>query len=137
MPQVIDRTARVRGFTVEISGSSAVDSHWHTCTGGAFKIDIEMHTAGPQPLEVTDVTLTGHVTPANAVMDWVKATLAEPVPPRRHVTIVEIMKDGSDGKRFMFENCFITEYEPPRFDATSNDLLEEKVTFKPERLVVS
>jgi len=139
MPQSpqIDKTVKVKGFTVEISGGSAVDDMWHTCTGGGLKIELATATLGPQPLDVTEIKLTGYVRPPNPIFEWVTETLAAPVAPMRNITITEVMLDGSQGRKFEYFDCFLTGYDFPKLDAASGELLTETATFKPQRVEVS
>lgn len=71
--------------------------------------------------------------PRQALMEWINATL-QGEDSRRIVTVKEIMKDGSDGKSFIYQEAFPTRYVFPSFSAPGTGTLYEEVSIKPIRL---
>jgi len=151
-----DKTIALKGFRVEIKaadGSSEPDSAWETCTGGALSIEVAdsstggdqravaapgAGTDGPVPKSVTELRLRG---PLTAGRKWIAQNLNDTLAgkdTRFDLTLVEIGKDGADGKRFTYHECFLTEYRFPTLsaDATGGGTLYEVVTLKATRLTI-
>lgn len=83
---------------------------------------------------VEEVTLRGPLTKSR---QWIAQNINSTLNAnysRFDVTIVEVNKDGSDGRKYTYSGCIITGYKFPSLSADSNDILEEEVSFKPERL---
>jgi hypothetical protein len=146
MPRA-DQFIKAYGFRVEISGPAGgknEDNAWETCTGGALMIKLTETSPGPDASaasaappgakSVNELVLRGPMTDGRrAMMDWINNTVAG-IDDRRTVTIVEIMKDGSDGRRFDYHDCFITKYELAPLQAAGTGNLYEEVHIKPIRL---
>lgn len=145
-----DQPMKVKGFKVEISSPGAageVDSAWETSTGGALNIEIAdsstgsdqaaaptFQTTAPGHKSIEEITLRGAMTDGrNALCDWINETLAGK-DSRRTVTITEIPKDGSAGRKFIYHECFPVGYTFPRLDAGSSEPAMEEVRIKAIRL---
>lgn len=61
---------------------------------------------------------------------------AGPNAPRFDLTIVEILRDGSDGRRYNYFYCFLTSYSLAPLRADSRDAIVEQVEIMPSRLVI-
>jgi hypothetical protein len=143
-----DEMLVVMGFTVEIAGGGTgkdSDSTWETASGGSLNIECadsstgtsQTHTTTPGHKYVDSLTLRGPLTPGRAAMkDWINATV-KGEKPFRQVTIKEILKDGTDGKTFTYEDCFPTRMVFPAFSASGTGNLYEEFTVKPVRLTLA
>ena len=90
---------------------------------------------GPGTKYIDEITLRGPMTAQRRA--WIGPSISEVVvhrPRRLNVTIVEIMKDGSDGKRYDYFECFPTRYVFPHLSADGTGNLYEEVSLKPVRL---
>ncbi len=125
-------------------GGKNEDNAWETCTGGALCIEVapasvgadQYHTTTPGHKYVDEIQLRGPMTKSRKwigknINDTVKGTFT-----RFDLTIVEIMKDGADGKRFNYSKGFFTRYVYPTLSADGTGNLQEEVSIKPERLRV-
>jgi hypothetical protein len=142
-----DEMIKVKGFRIEITGGSGEkweDNDWETATGGALCIEIgDSSTGGDQrppegstPKFVTEITLRGPMTKSRK---WIGQNINDTIAgktPRFDLTLVEIMKDGSDGNGYNYSKCFITRYVYPRLSADGKGNLYEEVSIKPERLTI-
>ncbi|MBI4197838.1 MAG: phage tail protein [Chloroflexi bacterium] len=141
-----DDMAVIKGFRIEITGAGGkeVDTAWETCTGGSLNIELADSSIGSDPAHIStpghkfveEIQLRGPMTSgrkwiAQNINDTVRGTFT-----RFDLTIVEIQKDGSDGKRFTYEKCFITRYVYPELSADGTGNLYEEVSIKPERLTL-
>jgi hypothetical protein len=84
---------------------------------------------------IEEITLRGPMTAQRG--HWVQQAVSAAGPgqaPRFDLTIVEILKDGSDGKQYNYLNCFATGYVFPHLSAEGTGNLYEEVSLKPERL---
>ncbi|MBM3926197.1 MAG: hypothetical protein FJ320_09505 [SAR202 cluster bacterium] len=140
-----DEMMVVKGFRIEVSGPAGgknEDKAWETATGGALCIEIgdsstgsdRISTGEPTPKSVTEIVLRGPMTKSRKwigqnINDTVKGKFA-----RFDLSIIEIMKDGSDGKRYNYFDCFITRYVYPVLSADGKGNLYEEVHIKPIRL---
>lgn len=137
-----------KGFRIEVTGPSGgknEDNAWETCTGGALCIEVapasvendQFHIATPGHKFVGEVRLRGPMTKSRR---WIGKNINDTVRGifnRFDLTVVEIMKDGSDGKRFNYEKTFFIRYVFPVLSADGTGNLYEEVIFKPERLGVA
>ena len=138
----------VLGFTIEITGAGSggdPDSAWESCTGGSLNIEVadsstggdQYHTTTPGHKYVDTLVLRGPLTAGRkALCDWITQTL-QGEDSRRTVTVKEILKDGNDGKTFVYHDCFPTRYVFPAFSAAGTGNLYEEVSIKPIRLDLS
>jgi hypothetical protein len=144
-----DESISIKGFKVLINtGGVTHEDTWETCTGGSLNIEIGDSSTGgdsvPAPRAagtnapghkyIEEVKLRG---PMTASRRWIGKLINDTVPgksPRFDLTIVEINKDGSDGRRLSYSNCFLTGYVFPALSASGTGNLYEEVSIKPERL---
>lgn len=133
-----DEMLVVKGFTVEITGAGGgtdVDSAWETCTGGALNIEVGDASVGtPGHKFVDEIQLRGPMTKSRK---WIAQNINDTVkgkPSRFNLTIVEGLKDGSDGRRYNYLECFVTRYVYPVLSTDGKGHLYEEVTIKPERI---
>ncbi|MBM3949486.1 MAG: hypothetical protein FJ312_09700 [SAR202 cluster bacterium] len=123
-----DQFLRLRGFRIEIRGAGGSgtdsDSAWETCTGGSpYKF-------------VEEITLRGPITAGRKSLVQFINEAAAGKAHRFDLTIVEIGKDGSDGKRYTCHDSFPTRYVFPALSADGTGNLYEDVHIKPERLTL-
>jgi len=124
------------------NGGKNEDNAWETCTGGSLCVEAtpaangsgEHHVATPGHKFVDEIQLRGPMTKSRRwigknINDTVKGSFT-----RFDLTIVEIMKDGKDGKRFNYSKAFFTRYVYPTLSADGTGNLYEEVSIKPERL---
>lgn len=135
-----DEMLVVLGFKVEITGAGSgtdVDSAWETCTGGSLNIEVADATpGGPTPgyKYVEELVFRGSISEPRR---WISENLnsaARGKQGRFDLTIVEILRDGSDGRRFTYQDCFVTRYVFPSLSAGGTGNLYEEVAIKPIRL---
>lgn len=137
-----DQMTVVKGFKIEITGpdgGKAEDNAWETCTGGALCIEVAPASIGadqfaPVPKSVEEITLRGPMTKSRK---WIGQNINDTVAgkfTRFDLTIVEIHRDGSEGRRFNYSKCFITRHVFPVLSADGTGNLYEEVSIKPERL---
>ena len=133
-----DKFAQVRGFKVEIDGAAGkeVDTAWESVSGGELIIEHVETTTGqdgsppsPGKRSVGEITLKG---PMTASRKWIGQYFAKP--DLFNLAVVEILKDGSEGRRFQYYDCFPTGYVFPRMSVTNTtgNVMEE-VRIKPVR----
>jgi len=143
-----DKFAQVRGFKVEISGSSGkeVDTAWESVSGGDMVIELTETTIGddkfrtnsPGHKTVNEITLRGAMTDGRQnLCKWINDTV-NGLPWKQMVTITEMLSvDGSvkDGKQYIYHDCFPIRYVFPRMSVTNTtgNTMEE-VSVKPIRL---
>lgn len=142
-----DEMLVTKGFRIEVTGPAGgknEDNAWETCTGGALCIEVapasvgssQHHVATPGHKFVDEVQLRGPMTKSRK---WIGTNIKqtkEGTFTRFDLTIVEIMKDGADGKRFNYTKCFLTRYVYPVLSADGTGNLYEEVSLKPERLAM-
>ena len=143
-----DKFAQVRGFKVEISGSSGkeVDTAWESVSGGDMVIELTETTIGddkfrtnsPGHKTVNEITLRGAMTDGRQnLCKWINDTV-NGQPWKQMVTITEMLSvDGAvkDGKQYIYHDCFPIRYVFPRMSVmnmTGNTM--EEVSVKPIRL---
>ena len=140
-----DQNIVLRGFKVMIDGAgsgSDPDSAWETCSGGSLNIEISDSSTGsdknltttPGHKYVDTLTLRGPLTPGRK---WIGAHLNEVArkkDARFTLTIVEVNRDGSDGRKFVYQDCFVTRYKFPQLATDGTGNLYEEVHIKPIRL---
>ncbi len=141
-----DQMKQVRGFSVEVSGAGAsgADAHWDSVTGGALNLEVadgsvstdQYHQTTPAAKYIDELTLIGNMTKTRKYMtEWIMDTI-KGKPCRRSITIKEILHDGSAGKSYVYEECFVTRVRFPRLSADGTGILKDEVTVKPLRLTV-
>jgi hypothetical protein len=143
-----DEMLVVMGFTVTIDNAGAgddPDSAWETCSGGSLNIEIadasiggdQVHATTPGHKYIDTLTIRGPLTPGRkALCQWITDTV-QGKPWKRTVTIKEILKDGADGKTFVYHDAFPTRYVFPAFSSSGTGNLYEEVAIKPIRLDLS
>lgn len=134
-----DQVLRLRGFRIEIRGTGGSgtdsDSAWETCTGGSLNIVPPDPPTGGSPYKfVEEITLRGPITAGRKSLVQLINEAAAGKARRFDLTIVEIGKDGSDGKRYTYHDCFPTRYVFPALSADGTGNLYEEVRIKPIRL---
>ena len=144
---VSDQFAQVRGFKVEITGSSGkeVDTAWESVSGGDRVFLLENQaprasgnnkfaTNSPGHKSVGDITLRGAMTDGRqALCQWINDTV-KGKPWKRDLTITELLSVGGalkPGKSYTFHDCFPVSYVFPRMSVTNTtgNVMEE-VTFR-------
>lgn len=143
---VADKFAQVRGFKVEISGSSGkeVDTAWESVHGGelVFALHPKPETLpaskyksnSPGHKSVGEVTLKGAMTDSRkALCQWINDTV-NGKPWKRIMTVTEsLFGDGSvkPGKTYHYFDGFPVRYVFPRMSVTNTTgNVEEEVTMK-------
>lgn len=145
----------IKGFKIEITstdGSKEVDTAWESCTGGALCIEVtpaspgvsdpnlpppgtgQLPVATPGHKFVEEIQLRGPMTQSRK---WIAKNINNTIKDkfvRFDLTVIEINKDGSDGKRYTYNKCFLTRYVYPVLSADGTGNLYEEVSIKPERL---
>lgn len=143
-----DKFAQVRGFKVEISGSSGkeVDTAWESVSGGDMVIELTETTIGsdksktssPGHKTVGEITLRGAMTDGRKnLCAWINDTV-NGRPWKRDLRVTQMLSvDGGvkDGKQYIYSDCFPIRYVFPRMSVsnTTGNTLEE-VTIKVVRL---
>lgn len=145
-----DKFAQVRGFKVEISGSSGkeVDTAWESVSGGDMVIEQTDTTIGsdtftttsPGHKSVTELTLCGAMTDGRKnLCTWINDTV-KGLPWKQMVTITELLSvDGGvkEGKSYIYHDCFPIRYVFPRMTVTNTTgNTREEVSVKPIRLEI-
>ncbi len=144
---VADKFAQVRGFKVEISGSSGkeVDTAWESVSGGDRVIVLENQatpargrnkfaTNSPGHKSVSDITLRGAMTDGRkALCQWINDTV-NGKPWKRDLTITELLSQNGvlkPGRSYTYHDCFPISYVFPRMSVTNTtgNVMEE-VTFR-------
>ena len=135
-----DEMLVVLGFTVEITGSGGgtdTDSAWETCTGGTLNIEVADTTPGgstPGHKYIDELVLRGPISePRRRIRENLNSA-AKGKQDRFDLTIVEILRDGSEGRKFAYRDCFITRYAFPSLSESGTGNLYEEVAIKPIRL---
>jgi hypothetical protein len=147
---VSDKFAQVRGFKVEISGSSGkeVDTAWESVSGGDMAFSLtrtpargigsdKFSTFSPGHKTVSEITLRGAMTDGRKnLCAWINDTVAG----RRWkqmLTITELLSvDGGvkDGKSYLYHDCFPIRYVFPRMSVTNTTgNVQEQVVFHAAR----
>lgn len=143
--------APVRGFKVEISGSSGkeVDNAWESVSGGDMVIELgptpapnggtdRFKTNSPGHKTVAEITLRGAMTDGRAALcEWINDTV-QGKPWKQMLTVTELLAavDGSvkPGKQFIYHECFPIRYVFPRMSVTNTTgNTKEEVVFQAVR----
>lgn len=138
----------IAGFKVIVTfadGGKEVDSAWESCTGGALNIEIADSSTGTDPARTTtpghkyvgEIVLRGPLTPDRKWIGKIITDRDTGRATRCNLTIVEINRDGSDGRQYTYHDCFPTRYVYPRLSADGTGNLYEEVSLKPQRLELS
>jgi len=139
---VSDKFAQVRGFKVEISGSSGkeVDTAWESVSGGDMVIELQTQTNpanfkpnSPGHKSVGEITLRGAMTDGRqSLCRWINDTV-NGKPWKRNLTITELLSQNgvlTPGKSYIFHDCFPIRYVFPRMSVTNTTgNVMEQVTF--------
>lgn len=146
-----DKLAQVRGFKVEISGSSGkeVDTAWESVHGGdlSFALHPKPETVGkdkfstfsPGHKSVGEITLRGAMTDGRKnLCTWINDTV-KGKPWKRSMAVTEelMLGDGSvkPGKRYTYFDCFPVRYVFPRMSVTNTTgNVAEEVVFRVVRV---
>lgn len=140
MPQGhIDEMLAVAGFRIEITdpaGEVTTDT-WETCVGGGLNIEATGAPGQPVPEFIDEIVLRGPMLISRTWTSQLVNQARAGSPARFNLAIIEILKDGSESRRFNYQDCFITRYEFPLLSAGNYDMLEETITIKPEKLTVA
>lgn len=144
---VSDKFAQVRGFKVEISGSSGkeVDTAWESVSGGDMVILLDppagnaaatgrLRANSPGHKSVSDITLRGAMTDGRKnLCQWINDTV-NGKPWKQSLTITEIVsQDGvlKPGRRYNFHDCFPIRYVFPRMSVTNTTgNVQEEITLR-------
>jgi hypothetical protein len=132
-----DQVLRLKGFRIEINAGSGsdVDSAWETCSGGSLNIVPPDPPTGGSPYKfVEEITLRGPITAGRKSLLQLINEATGGKSRRFNLTIVEIMKDGFDGRSYTYSDCFPTRYVFPSLRADGTGNLYEEVAIKPIRL---
>ena len=137
-----DNFAQVRGFKVEISGSSAkeVDTAWESVSGGDLVIELTETTIGsdkfkthsPGHKTVGEITLRGAMTDGRRhLCEWINDTI-QGKPWKQMLTITELLsQDGGvrPGAKYAYRDGFPVRYVFPRLSIDKPEAgWEEAVT---------
>lgn len=134
-----DEMLRVQGFKVEITGAGSggdVDSAWESCSGGSLNIERADPTdpgLSIGTLSVETITLRG---PLTGGRKWLAAALGDGKAGKRatfDLSLVELLRKGTEGRRFKYRDCFVTRYVFPKLSVDGSEL-DEEVHIKPNRL---
>lgn len=141
-----DAVQRYKGFDVEFKGvdnaPTTVDSSWISISGGAKIQEVVEATVGNSPQRiftpgksyVSDLTLTGYMTPARkALMEWMKNSARGTGDLRADVTITPKTIDGTPAPSHNYSDCMITRIQIPRLSAGSAEPVQEVVVCKATR----
>ena len=144
-----DKFAQVRGFKVEISGSSGreVDTAWESVSGGEMIIELSETTIGsdrfrtssPGHKTVNEVTLRGAMTDGRKnLCTWINDTV-NGKPWKQNLTITEMLSvDGGvkDGKQYSGIWAYPVRYKFPVLSVDQREgNFEEEITYRWVRLI--
>ncbi len=146
-PYTPDEMIVCKGFLIEIDGGPAggsdVDSAWESVSGGTLNIEIadasvghdKFTTHAPGHKSVGEITLRGAMTDKRAALcTWINETVAGK-PWKRDVSITPMLQNGTVGPTYIFLDCVLTAYRPPRLvplplrDPCDRGPLREEVRF--------
>lgn len=122
-----DEMTIVKGFSVEIVGATGkeVDTAWESVSGGELVIESSNTTVGSDKFQTTspghktvgEITLRGAMTDKRAALcTWINETV-QGKPWKRTVSITPTGIDGPPGPTYIFLDCVLTAYAPPRLRA--------------------
>ena len=143
MPDEVDTKTVGKAFKVEINGQFLPIKSY---SGGDLTAEkAEASSGSSQHNEstighnyITELTLVAFMTPTFKVLSDAADAIANKGKNERYtITVTELAKDRSPIKTFTYENCLLTSYDFPRFDAYGGEILCETATFKPTILNVS
>lgn len=132
-----------RGFNFEVQIDSTTVAGFRECSGLSFNIDpVEYREGTDRPLHVrklpglrkfANIALKRGYTRNHSLWDWYKNIL-NGIEDRRNGAIILRDEEHNDVLRWNFENGWISKYEGPAFNATSNDIAIESIEISVERV---
>lgn len=132
----------LRGFRVEVSipgTTKEVDNAWETVQGGSVLLEVPATAPASNsqstPMSLSPIVLRGPMTKSRKALIQLLNSAGRNAT-RFDLTIVEIQRDGSEGKRFNYTNCFLTRYGYPTLSADRRLPIVEEVEIKPTGLVI-
>ncbi|HEX6158603.1 MAG TPA: phage tail protein [Thermoanaerobaculia bacterium] len=143
MPQTGQRTDPYRAFNFEVQIDSSTVAGFREVTGLSFTTDpVEYREGTDVPLHVRkltglrkfgNLTLKRGFTQNDELWTWYKNIL-NGVEDRRNGAIVMHDEQHNEVLRWNFESAWITKWEGPAMNATSNDVAIESVELAVERV---
>lgn len=143
MPQTGQRNDPYRGYNFEVQIENTAVAGFRECTGLSFTTDpVEYREGTDVPLHVRkltglrkfgNVTLKRGFTQSHVLWSWYKNVL-NGVEDRRNGAIVLQDEQHNSVLRWNFQNAWITKWEGPGMNATSNDVAIETIELAVERV---
>jgi phage tail-like protein len=140
-----ERKDPYRGFNFRVEIDNSTVAGFRECSGLTLNTDAVDYREGTDvPLSVrkltglrkfTNITLKRGYTDNTELWTWYKNVL-NGVTDRRNGSIVLQDEEHQDVLRWNFENGWITKWEGPTMNATSNDVAIESIEICPERVVL-